>query len=374
MPTDSNTSSINLSIEGWMSEAELLWLHETAKSVSSIVELGSWKGRSTYALLTGCNGVVNAVDHWQGNADPSSPNGIQGPHQEVFEHDVYKIFKKNVGMFSHLNEFKMSTKEAAQYFAGNQVDMVFIDAGHLYDEVKSDIETWLPHARKLICGHDWSYPDVGRAVKETFGQYVKLVPNTDIWYVDLPSLFDLLQEAMVEPTDIHDHITTLQSLAEQCEVVTEFGTRTGISTRALAAGGPCLLTSYDVNPFTDRWRVECALRRDGGCYLFIQESTLTATIRETDLLFIDTFHSYGQLIQELNSHAGKVKKYIVMHDTETFAHHGMDGDSRGLVDAFEEFLEAWDEWSLFSHTHKCHGLTVLVKGAEPSPILPPYEP
>ena len=66
-------------IRGWMELEELLWLNQTAKNMDSIVELGCFCGRSTYALLSGCmehnaghpNGTVYAVDcHWCGTMYP----------------------------------------------------------------------------------------------------------------------------------------------------------------------------------------------------------------------------------------------------------------------------------------------------------------
>jgi hypothetical protein len=47
------TPPYDLSIPGWMTEDELRWLHETAKSMASVVEIGCYQGRSTFALLQG---------------------------------------------------------------------------------------------------------------------------------------------------------------------------------------------------------------------------------------------------------------------------------------------------------------------------------
>ena len=56
-----------------------------------------------------------------------------------------------------------------------EVDMVFFDGDHEYEAVIADIETWLPKARKLLCGHDYGHPDhpgVAQAVDEVFGSRV----------------------------------------------------------------------------------------------------------------------------------------------------------------------------------------------------------
>jgi hypothetical protein len=56
-----------LAIDGWMSEREVAWLAHMAAQHHRIVELGSWKGRSTRALGDNTPGTVWAVDTWAGS-------------------------------------------------------------------------------------------------------------------------------------------------------------------------------------------------------------------------------------------------------------------------------------------------------------------
>lgn len=151
-------------IEGWMTRAELEALFKEAKNHSSIVEIGSWKGRSTHALLSGCPGIVYAVDHWKGTESDGRA------HQEAFidPDSVYTQFCGNVGEFANLRPMRMSSEEASKQFEDKSIDMVFIDADHSYEAVKRDIELWLPKAKKLICGHDFQFEGVEKAVKEKF--------------------------------------------------------------------------------------------------------------------------------------------------------------------------------------------------------------
>lgn len=146
-----------------MSNGELDWLYETAKTMKSIVEIGSWKGRSTHALLSGCKGTVWAIDHFKGSKEEEME------HLEVTEHDLCKIFKKNVGHFPNLKLLKMESKEAVKRFKDKSVDMVFIDGAHTYFAVQEDIQMWLPKAKKLICGHDYFWPAVWTAVNDALG-------------------------------------------------------------------------------------------------------------------------------------------------------------------------------------------------------------
>jgi len=130
-----------------MDDGELLWLFNTAKDMNSIVEIGSWKGRSTHVLLSGCKGNVFAIDHFLGSVAERESN-----HAEAQIKDIYKEFMENVGNFRNLQVLKMDNVEAVGRFENNSVDMIFIDAGHTYEEVLADIKWWLPKAKKLFAG------------------------------------------------------------------------------------------------------------------------------------------------------------------------------------------------------------------------------
>ena len=77
----------NPAIDGWMDEKELNWLYTTALEMASVVEVGSWRGRSTSALLSGCKGPVFAVDTWKG-----SPDEINGTHADAVTQDIFAQF------------------------------------------------------------------------------------------------------------------------------------------------------------------------------------------------------------------------------------------------------------------------------------------
>ena len=162
----------NNNIEGWMSQEELNWLLKVSNSMESVVEIGSWKGRSTHAILSGCKGKVTAIDTFKGSPGEEAHKGVK---------NLYKDFMKNVGHFKHLKVIKSDSLKAAKKFKG-KADMVFIDGGHTYESVKADIEAWLPKTTKLICGHDFQWSGVQKAVTEKFG----FVHTQDtIWYKKL---------------------------------------------------------------------------------------------------------------------------------------------------------------------------------------------
>ena len=177
----------DLSIPGWMEECELRWLSAQAHEMDSIVEIGCFQGRSTYAFLHNCPGIVHAVDTWE----PMWGNGIQ-TWPLFYEHLLERL---TVEEALKLRIHHMRSDQAAIAFdvAGIMADMVFIDADHTYEACKTDIEMWLPRTRKLICGHDLDHPDypgVRQAVEEKFWSKLDRRPVFDrpagsIWSVIL---------------------------------------------------------------------------------------------------------------------------------------------------------------------------------------------
>jgi hypothetical protein len=162
--------------------------------------------------------------------------------------------------------------------------------------------------------------------------------------------------------DIIEHLPTLKQYAEQCSHVTEMGTRAIISTWALLAGHPQKMISYDVvHPLVhggDLSLVYSECKEEGIEYEFILADVLKTEIEDTELLFIDTWHIYRQLKQELKLHSEKVRKYIILHDTATFGINGEDG-GEGLLKALNEFLEISPEWKIEKVFTNNNGLTIL---------------
>ncbi len=143
---------IDPNIEGWMTLLDLVWLYKTAKTADTFVEVGSWAGRSSHAILSGSKGKVWCIDTWKGAKDPQD---LTNPMAK--ERDMLEVFKKNVGHFPNLNIVVKPSVEAAKDFADGSIDVIFIDAGHTYEEVLNDIDAWLPKVKSggILCGHDY---------------------------------------------------------------------------------------------------------------------------------------------------------------------------------------------------------------------------
>lgn len=165
------------------------------------------------------------------------------------------------------------------------------------------------------------------------------------------------------PSDINEHLPKLKQVASMCEHVTEFGVRNCISTYAFIEGHPKQIVGYDIEP-SKHYMGACHYASSHGVEIdFKIESTLTAEIQETDFLFIDTLHTYGQLKAELGRHHSKVKKYIGFHDVVTFGYQNerkrqSDGP-QGLMPAIMDFLVQNKWWTPVYFSANNNGLLIL---------------
>jgi len=154
------------------------------------------------------------------------------------------------------------------------------------------------------------------------------------------------------PTDINLHLPRLRALAKECSHVTEMGVRDGQSTRALLVED-IVLRSYDLFLDPNVGHLFTIAAQGAGRNMVYQfGNTLVMDIEPTDMLFIDTDHTYAQLSQELARHHGNVRKYLAFHDTH-------DPFGLELLPAILHFLAAHPEWKVKSHTIENHGFTVL---------------
>lgn len=161
-----------ISIGGWMSKKELTWLATQASLVETIVEFGSFHGRSTRAMADNApkNARIWAVDPWNGAY--YEENGYSMEHINTFVMPYFLINLKD-----HVRSGKVIPVRNWSYMFSLpfQVDMVFIDGDHRYETVIKDIKKALELLKigGMICGHDWNHPlwsGVSKAVTELLGE------------------------------------------------------------------------------------------------------------------------------------------------------------------------------------------------------------
>jgi hypothetical protein len=163
------------------------------------------------------------------------------------------------------------------------------------------------------------------------------------------------------PSNINEHLPVLNFYAKLCDTVTEFGVSDGCSTRAFLKEN-VQLRSYDIvynKTVDDLFKIAQVQGKD---MKYTIADVTKIEIEETDLLFIDSWHSYNQLKLELNLHAHKAKKYMIFHDTHAFGVQGEGGPGDiGLLPAIIEFIISNPQWKFKEHRINNNGLTVLEK-------------
>ena len=165
-------------VEGWCAKEELEYLAFLAEKSRCILEVGSWKGRSTSALAAHTPGIVVAVDTWRGSVEHQPE--LQGRPAS----GVFYAFRENTSRYDNIWPLLANSATAAKIISHSPLrfDMIFIDASHDYESVKQDIHAWLPLLAPggIMCGHDAYRWGVKLAVKQLIPSY-RVVPNTSIW-------------------------------------------------------------------------------------------------------------------------------------------------------------------------------------------------
>jgi hypothetical protein len=182
------------------------------------------------------------------------------------------------------------------------------------------------------------------------------------------------------PSDINEHLDTLQNLSSLCDSVIELGVRGGVSTHALLAGKPNKMKSFDINSIGSLEQAFNEYANDKNIsWKFFNENCLTTNnIDNCDLLFIDTFHSFKQISCELLLHGNKARKYLVFHDTVSFGYNDELGyiqleylpeqlkqfclnlpDIKGIMPAIESFMTLFPQWKIDHHYQNNNGLMIL---------------
>ena len=127
----------------------------------TIAEVGTYTGAtSVFAaqLVKQKKGTFLAIDTFDGSDNVS----IDSPHsnKHLQKGEVLRKFKENIDSVecTEITKiYEMDSLKAANKIEDNSLDICFIDASHLYTDVKNDIIAYLPKVKKggIICGHDF---------------------------------------------------------------------------------------------------------------------------------------------------------------------------------------------------------------------------
>jgi predicted O-methyltransferase YrrM len=149
--------------EGLTSLHEAAMLYDLARKVSDgcIVEVGSYRGRSSVALglgsLSGHKVDVFAIE-------PHEPFTSLGGGRHFGPEDRAAFFRAmtRTGAYQVVHLVNLPSTQAAAGWS-RPIGMVFIDGDHSYDAVKSDLDSWEPHVVSggIVVLDDVTEPDGG---------------------------------------------------------------------------------------------------------------------------------------------------------------------------------------------------------------------
>lgn len=143
-------------IDGWLHPREARRLYELARHCQgrgAIVEIGSWKGKSTVCLargsLAGQGAKVHAIDPHTGSPEHAREMG------QVWTFDEFRQNIERAGLQAQVEPHVDFSTSVAKVFS-EPVELVFIDGLHEYEGVKADFDGWFP---KVMVGGTIAFHD-----------------------------------------------------------------------------------------------------------------------------------------------------------------------------------------------------------------------
>lgn len=155
-------------VHGWLTPGEGELLYGLARNCTGrgvIVEIGSWKGKSTIWLGRGSQAgrqvPVYSIDPHTGAPEQQQAYGTVWTFHE-FEANV-----RQAGIEPLVRPIVKTSADAASDFK-EPIELLFVDGAHEYEAVRLDFELWFP---KLIEGgtiafHDTKKPGPKQLIRE----------------------------------------------------------------------------------------------------------------------------------------------------------------------------------------------------------------
>src|SRR5438552_11131981 len=132
-------------VDGWMTDAQARRLWDRAAALdpgSRIVEIGSFRGRSTTVLaLAAADGVeIVAIDPHAGN--DRGPQEIEGfVDVAAVDHEVFHANLERAGVDARVRHVRQFSQQALGKVDGD-VELLYIDGAHRYAPASADIRVW----------------------------------------------------------------------------------------------------------------------------------------------------------------------------------------------------------------------------------------
>lgn len=145
-------------VPGWLSDEEGEALYELARDCTGkgvIVEIGSWKGKSTICLGLGSR------------AGRGVPIFAVDPHAD-YRHGEFKENVERAGIVDLVTPVKGLSQQVVDDF-DQPIELLFVDGSHEEDDVREDFDKWVPKVVEggVVAFHDTTWhPGVRKVVAE----------------------------------------------------------------------------------------------------------------------------------------------------------------------------------------------------------------
>ncbi len=178
-------------VPGWMSPGQEKRLFELVRSLpgqARILELGSFLGRSTVSMAFACRDThkhIYAVDSFEGNDN----DFVSGKNEVYWEgNDFLDTFKHHLernNLLRYVTPLRGWTHDIAPHWTLD-VDMIFIDAGHTYEDVSKDVKDYFDFVKPggIVALHDVTpgWPDVLKVWQELVAPRLEDIDNQGSLY------------------------------------------------------------------------------------------------------------------------------------------------------------------------------------------------
>lgn len=190
-----NYDPLPMDLQGWASDSPVFSYIIKRYRPQTIIEVGSWKGRSAINMATICKSLglqteilcidtwLASVEHWT-HSDPNLPTSKLKNGRPI----IYDQFLSNVincHLTDYITPFPIDSINGALTLEkyGIKADFVYIDAGHEYDSVKADLLNYRRIVKEggVLVGDDWFHPPIKQAVADSLEGVETFSRDKFIW-------------------------------------------------------------------------------------------------------------------------------------------------------------------------------------------------
>jgi len=159
-----------LDIQGWfpIEDMETAWdlVHQHLSAGDTMVEVGSWKGRSSYVFAAACQDVgakLICIDSFRGLLLPEHEkwdlyHGKNGYYSEGNDGSIVGYIKENLKNFENVEIWEGDSQVLYKRLKDNSIQLIFLDGDHDMPVLGRDLDNFYKKVAPggYFCGHDYA--------------------------------------------------------------------------------------------------------------------------------------------------------------------------------------------------------------------------